>query len=207
MRPAALLLLIEADALRPVLDRAAPDDFDRPSLCEGWSVRDVLAHCGSALDRLVRNDLSDFSPAMNEHDVAQRRSWTLQDVLDELYGSYQAAAPIIDEAEGLADGLGLGEWVHGGDVRDPLGAPDAFCSPGVELAIDLIDDRWRQRDAPALEVTIGDAATRTFGTGPIRGSLTADQATFVRLVAGRPLDASKYTLEADVTTADLLLFS
>jgi hypothetical protein len=46
-RPARLLRA-EHDALLPILRRAAGPAFDRPTACPGWSVRDVLAHCGAA---------------------------------------------------------------------------------------------------------------------------------------------------------------
>jgi uncharacterized protein (TIGR03083 family) len=49
----ARLLLAERDALLPILRRTPADAFDRPTVCAGWTVRDVLAHCGAALQRLA----------------------------------------------------------------------------------------------------------------------------------------------------------
>jgi hypothetical protein len=49
----ARLLLTERAALLPILRRTPADAFDRPTVCAGWTVRDVLARCGSALSRAL----------------------------------------------------------------------------------------------------------------------------------------------------------
>jgi uncharacterized protein (TIGR03083 family) len=59
----ARLLLTERDALLSILRRTPADAFGRPTVCTGWTVRDVLAHCGCALTwavegRLHRSPLS-----------------------------------------------------------------------------------------------------------------------------------------------------
>ena len=143
MRPAAELLQREAAALPPVLAAAPEAAFDRPTVLPGWSVRDVVAHCGAALGQLVRGELGGFTPEENERDLEVRRNWPLAKVIDELLANYPGAATTIDRFDGAADGLGLGEWVHGGDIRDPLGAPDPYTSDGVELALQLIVERAR----------------------------------------------------------------
>jgi uncharacterized protein (TIGR03083 family) len=199
-------LLIESRALAVVLDRAPPDAFDRPSVCTGWSVRDVLAHCGAALGALVNGTLGSFTPEENQRDVDERAAWPLARVLDELFSNYAAAATIVEQAGGGADGLGLGEWIHGGDVRQPLGEADAYASAGVDLAIPLISERSSGRGAPAVEAVV-DGRPIPFGSGPFRGRLVTDTATFVRLVAGRAPDPARYELSGDLTVDDLRLFS
>ena len=119
MSAGSQLLLVEADALPPVLASAAPDDFDLPTVCTGWSVRDVLAHCASALSNLVEGTSSSYSPEDNQRDVDLRSSWPVDRVIEELLAGYAAAAVVIEDAGGAADGLALGEWIHGGDVREP----------------------------------------------------------------------------------------
>ena len=71
---AARLLLTERDALLPILRRTPVDAFDRPTVCTGWTVRDVLAHCGCALTRAAEGRLHRFTPELNEIDVDERRS-------------------------------------------------------------------------------------------------------------------------------------
>ena len=122
------------------------------------------------------------------------------------YPCAAAAAEGIDAAEGLADGLALGEWVHGGDVRDALGHHDAFVSAGIDLALPLLVERSRQRGASAVVVST-DREELRFGVdeGPV-ATLRTDRATFVRLCAGRAPDPSRYHL-VGVDEAALAIFS
>ena len=207
MRDAARLLLIEAAALPLVLDDAPEEALDGPTICTGWSVRDVLAHCGAALTMTASGDRHGFTPEENETDVEQRRTWPLGDVLDELFDGYQAAAAAIDRAGGALDGIGLGEWVHGGDVRGALGAPDAYSSAGSDLAVILLLARSAQLAKPSLETSI-DGETGHFGVDePPQGTLVTDTATFVRLTGGRAPDPDRFTLNPEMSSFDLVLFS
>lgn len=206
MRPAAELLLIEAKALPAVLAGAEPAHFDRPTICDGWSVRDVLAHCAAALTDLVRGDIGGFTSEENQRAVDERSAWPVHEVVAELVNAYPSAARIIDQVGGAADGLALGEWIHGGDVREPLGAPDPYASDGVDLAIELVTQRARDRAAPAVRVEVAGTEVG-FGSGDLAGVLRCDTAaTFIRLVSGRAPDPDRYTLTGAVTVADLLLF-
>jgi uncharacterized protein (TIGR03083 family) len=193
----ARLLLAERDALLPILRRTPPEAFDHPTVCAGWSVRDVLAHCGSALTRLAEGRLHRFTPELNELDVAERRPWPLHAVITELEQGYGAAAPALTAAEGRLDGLALGEWVHGGDVRDALGEPAAYESDGVQDALVLLVDRSRRQAVPATLVRLPDQELRLGAAGdadPVAGLVT-DVATLVRLCAGRSPDPARYRLE------------
>ncbi len=205
MRPAAELLLVESDALRPVLDTAPREAFDRETVCTGWSVRDVLAHCGAALTRTATGDLHSFSPEDNQRDVDERRSWSLDAVLAELFRGYAEAAAAIDTSGGSLDAIGLGEWIHGGDVREPLGAPRPYASAGLDLAVPLLVERSCALQLPGLEATV-DGEKLRFGAGDLVGTLTADGETFVRICGGRRPDASRYELTG-AGVADLALFT
>ena len=205
MRPAAQILLEEAAALRQLLMATPQSDFERPTVCIGWSVRDVLAHCGAALSATAAGTTHGFSPEDNQRDVEERRTWPLEAVLQELYDGYEAAAVAIDGAGGTLDGVGLGEWIHGGDVREALGAADAYVSAGVELAVPLLLERSAGRRAPRIEVTV-DGTVLPFGLGDPAGSVETDTETFVRLCGGRRADPSRYRM-AGATPADLVLFS
>ncbi len=205
MRPAARLLLIEADALGEVLAAAPAAAFDLPTVCDGWSVRDVLAHCGAALTRTASGDLHGFTPEDNQRDVDARRDLPLADVLAELHAGYVDAAAAIDAAGGRLDAIGVGEWMHGGDVREPLGAPDPYSSAGAELAVDLLAERSVATASCTLTVDLG---ARRLRFGPDRepsGALATDVETFVRLCGGRRPDPARYRLSG-ADPADLVLF-
>ncbi len=205
MRPAARILLAEADALPAVLEGRAGSDYARPTVCTGWSVRDVLAHCGAALTAAASGTTHTFTPEDNERDVETRRTWPIDDVLAELYEGYAAAAAAIDEAGGVLDGIGLGEWIHGGDVRDALDAPDPYTSAGVDLAVPLLVERSAARQARRIDVRIG-SEIYGFGVGDAAGSVHTDVETFVRLCSGRRPDPSRYRLDG-IDAADLVLFT
>ena len=204
----ARLLLAERDALLPILRRTPAEAFDRPTACPGWSVRDVLAHCSSALMRTAAGTLHAFTPELNEADVAPRRNWPLADVLAELERGYETAAPAITAAAGHLDGLALGEWIHGGDVREPLGEPGAYAGDGFADACALLASQARHRKAPLVNVTL-PAASLTLGlagAGRPAASLRTDEATLIRLYAGRAADPAAYQLTG-AEAAELAVFA
>ncbi|HSF86890.1 MAG TPA: maleylpyruvate isomerase family mycothiol-dependent enzyme [Acidimicrobiia bacterium] len=205
MRPAAEILLIEASALRPILESAAPGDFDRPTVCTGWSVRDVLAHCAAALTHVAAGTVHRFTPEDNQADVDLRGEWDLDTLLAELWDGYDAAATAIDAAGGLLDGVGIGEWMHGGDVREAIGAPHAYSSEGSDRALELLIERSHSAEKPGIEVLI-DLQPYRFGVGTFEAHLVTDLETFIRLTGDRRPDPDRYRLEG-ATTGGLVLFS
>ncbi|MGH3343342.1 MAG: maleylpyruvate isomerase family mycothiol-dependent enzyme [Carbonactinosporaceae bacterium] len=207
-RPARLLLT-ERAALLPILERTPPESFDRPTILPGWSVRDVMAHCGAALSMAARGTAHAFTAELNEADVAERRAWPLTAVIDELGHGYEAAAAAVTAAGGPLDGLALGEWMHGGDIRDALDGPLAYESEGVEDALVLLIERSRQpqRRVPATRVRCGDRelALGADGEAGPRARLSTDPATLVRLCGGRHPDPRRFTLQG-AHARDYVLF-
>ena len=205
-RPARLLRT-EHDALMPILRRTPEANFNNPTACPGWSVRDVLAHCGSALNRAMTGDLHAFTPEQNEMDVAERRPWPLHDVLSELAAGYLGAGEPIASAGGPLDGIALGEWIHGGDVRDALGEPQAYASEGFDDACALLVERARRRAIPLVEVHIDSRRLVLGAQIPKRSAATlhTDRSTFMRLVSGRPALAADYELTG-ATPEELVVF-
>jgi uncharacterized protein (TIGR03083 family) len=194
----ARLLLAERDALLPILRRTAADAFDRPTVCTGWSVRDVLAHCGAALVRVAEGNLHRFRPEDNEVDVAERRHWPLAAVVDELERGYGLAAPVLTAAGGALDGVALGEWIHGGDIREALDEPRPYESDGVEDALVLLVERSRapRQAIPATRVRLPDRDLQLgiAGAGSLQAELVTDTPTLIRLCSGRRPDPARFRL-------------
>ncbi|MEU5094071.1 maleylpyruvate isomerase family mycothiol-dependent enzyme [Streptomyces sp. NPDC020996] len=195
------LLAAERDALIPLL-RARPDaDFTRPAVaCPGWSVRDVLAHCSSALMRVVesRYEKDVFSPAANDRDIAERAGWTHQQVVDELERGMTEAGPVIAASGGLLDKIALGEWVHGGDVREALGEPGAYGGRPLPAALALLAYVTRKEGRPPLHADLDDL-DEPLRLGDVSGErpparFIGDAPTLVRLYAGRSAAGASYEL-------------
>jgi len=201
------LLRAEHDALLPVLQRTPEPAFGRPTACPGWSVRDVLAHCGSALSRVVTGELHAFTPELNEIDVAERRIWPLARVLSELADGYLEAGPLIGAADGRLDGIALGEWVHGGDVRAALAEPLAYESDGFGDACVLLAERSRRREVPLVEARLpgSDLQLGVARAGRPPATLRTSNAVLIRLFAGRPAESGDYDL-AGATPEELVIF-
>ncbi|MGW7540857.1 maleylpyruvate isomerase family mycothiol-dependent enzyme [Streptomyces sp. NPDC054770] len=196
------LLTVERDALIPLL-RARPDaDFALPTAaCPGWTVRDVLAHCSSALIRVVESRFEPgvFSPESNDRDIAERADWTNAQVLDELErGMTEAGEVIAGRPDGALDRIALGEWVHAGDVRDTLGEPGAYTGAGLPHALFLLARVTRERGQLRLQADLDDV-DEPVHLGEPSGSRTparfmGDAATLVRLYTGRSPDGASYEL-------------
>ncbi|MBG0854385.1 maleylpyruvate isomerase family mycothiol-dependent enzyme [Streptomyces spinoverrucosus] len=195
------LLVVERDQLIPWLRGRTDGDFATPTdACPGWTVRDVLAHCSSALVRAVEGRFEEgvFSPESNERDIAERADWTNARVVDELERGMTEAGPVIAEAGGALDGLALGEWVHAGDVREALGAPGAYAGKGLPYALDLLVRITRERGHVPLHADLDDA-DEPLRFGDTNGERTpgryiGDAPTLVRLYAGRSVDAAAFEL-------------
>lgn len=207
------LLAVERDELVPLLRSRADGDFALPvAACPGWTVRDVLAHCSSALIRVVEKRYEDgvFSPAANDRDIAERADWTNARILDELERGMTEAGPLIGRAGGVLDAIALGEWVHAGDVRVALGEPGAYGGPGLPDALALLGTLTRDRGHVPLHADLDDV-DEPLKLGEVSGDrppgrFIGDAATLVRLYAGRPVDdAAGYEL-AGVEAAELNLF-
>ncbi|MCX3060819.1 maleylpyruvate isomerase family mycothiol-dependent enzyme [Streptomyces beihaiensis] len=194
------LLVSERDALVPLL-RARPDsDFGLRTACPGWTVRDVLAHCSSVLTRVVesRFERGVFGPECNDRDIAERASWTNQQIVDELERGMSEAGAAIAGGDPRLDGVALGEWVHAGDVRDAFGEPGAYGGSGLPAALALLVRGTRERGLTGLHADIDDLDEPVVlgaagGDGP-PARYIGDAPTLVRLCTGRPVIGTRYEL-------------
>ncbi|MET9372692.1 maleylpyruvate isomerase family mycothiol-dependent enzyme [Streptomyces sp. NPDC002992] len=206
------LLRTERDALMPLLRRTPEASFDLRTACPGWTARQVLAHCAAALVRIVEGRLEEgvFLPEANAADVAERESWPLARILDELERGFTEAGPVIAEtADGTLDAVALGEWVHAGDVREAFGEPGAYCGASLELALPLLSVTSRRRETPALVAVLRDHPDPVSLGNAIAGRPPAhyegDAPTLIRLYSGRPLVRTRYTLTG-ATEQELLIY-
>lgn len=133
----------ERGALADLLETLAPEEWDRPSLCAGWSVRDVATHLSTGPDYDLRSTVAAAVRARGSynrmvHDEAQRRSRrpTAEIVADfrRLDGSRRVPS-IVTYREALLDIL-----VHTQDIVIPLGRTHDM---PIEAARDSAARAWR----------------------------------------------------------------
>ncbi|MGW6058335.1 maleylpyruvate isomerase family mycothiol-dependent enzyme [Streptomyces sp. NPDC055189] len=206
------LLCTERDLLIPLLRGAEDAAYDIRTCCPGWTVRHMLAHCGSALMRVVesRFEKGVYSPESNERDIAERAGWSNSRVVDELERGMTEAGALIAKAEGRLDGVALGEWIHAGDVREAWGLSGAYSGSGTPDALALLAGRSRVVKTPLLHADVdGRDEPLLLGAGggvapPAR--YIGDAATLIRVCAGRPLTGTRYEL-AGGKEADFAIFS
>ncbi|MFF3609416.1 maleylpyruvate isomerase family mycothiol-dependent enzyme [Streptomyces sp. NPDC002463] len=207
------LLRTERDLLMPLLRRTPEEAYELRTACPGWTARQVLAHCGAALVRIVEDRLEEgvFLPEANACDVADREDWPLDRILDELERGLTEAGPVIAAREdGRLDAVALGEWVHAGDVREAFGEPGAYCGEALDLALPLLSMTSRRRETPRLIGDLADRSGRQVSLGnAIEGRPAArfrgDAATLIRIYAGRPLVRTRYALTG-ATEQELLIY-
>ncbi len=96
-------LRAERGATLEILKSLSDDEWNAPSGCEGWAVRDVVAHMGSILHGVVdptkMPDVSSGTEAAMEVPVAERREWTIEEVLDEFETFSDQAANVFTMAQ------------------------------------------------------------------------------------------------------------
>ncbi|MDX2560211.1 maleylpyruvate isomerase family mycothiol-dependent enzyme [Streptomyces sp. TX20-6-3] len=207
------LLRTERDLLMPLLRRTPEEAYELRTACPGWTARQVLAHCGAALVRIVEDRLEEgvFLPEANACDVAEREDWPLGRILDELERGLTEAGPVIAAREdGRLDAVALGEWVHAGDVREAFGEPGAYCGKALELALPLLTVTSRKRETPRLVGVLEDGTLPRVSLGnEIAGRPPAvfkgDASTLIRIYAGRPLVRTRYELSG-ATEQELLIY-
>ncbi|MFF0477155.1 maleylpyruvate isomerase family mycothiol-dependent enzyme [Streptomyces sp. NPDC004284] len=207
------LLRTERDLLMPLLRRTPEEAYELRTACPGWTARQVLAHCGAALVRIVEDRLEEgvFLPEANACDVAEREDWPVARILDELERGLTEAGPVIASREdGRLDAVALGEWVHAGDVREALGEPGAYCGAALDLALPLLSVTSRRRETPRLVGVLEGREDHPVALGnEIEGRPEArfhgDAATLIRIYSGRPLVRTRYELTG-ATEHELLIY-
>ena len=212
-----------------VLDGRSPVDFDAPTACPGWSVRDVLAHLvgfermlqGEALPEhegafpdYVRNPIGEINEAV----VAAWRRRPLGELREAFH---RTTADSLARLRGLSDpaweavGWGpegerpyhrfmetrvLDSWIHLGDVRDALGLEGDDHGPGEAVVLG--------RFGAALPFVLGRRVAAPEGTRvaiALRGERAARHVVAIEDGRGVAL-ASEAGAESELVTSTALFW-
>jgi uncharacterized protein (TIGR03083 family) len=121
------------------------DQWDVPSLCDGWRVRDVVSHMcvgyttpmPTLLAKVAKRGFS-VPKASYQESIAFASARTPEEilaVLDDIHTNdvRRGIAKVIKPTEGLVDHL-----IHHQDIRRPLGKPRAMPKDRLVAALDVI---------------------------------------------------------------------
>jgi uncharacterized protein (TIGR03083 family) len=168
--------VIDAQRLKlaSLLDQLSPGDWAQPSLCAGWTIRDVAAHL--TLQQLGLADavamMARWRGSLDRtiHDAACRRAaaWQADQIIASIRGMVGSRRHNIGVTylETLTDIL-----VHGQDIAIPLGRHHDIPPPAAATAISrVLSMRWpppfpAARKAEGFRFTATDISWST-GEGP-----------------------------------------
>jgi len=139
------LRLDEMGAISEFLHGLDPDQWDHPSLCDGWRVRDVVSHMcvgyttgfptmvvklarrGFNVPNASRDESVDFGTEHQPDEILATFDTIRRDNIR------RGITRIIKPQEGLVDHL-----IHHQDIRRPLQAPRVVPEPRLVAALDVI---------------------------------------------------------------------
>ena len=137
--------LQELASLSECLHDLDDDQWDVPSLCEGWRVRDVVSHMcvgyttpmPTMLAKVAKRGFK-VPKASYEESIAfasARTPTEILAVLDDIHTNdvRRGIAKVIKPTEGLVDHL-----IHHQDIRRPLGLPRAMPEDRLVAALDVV---------------------------------------------------------------------
>lgn len=137
--------LAELAAISELLHELSDDQWDVPSLCDGWRVRDVISHMCvgyttpmATMVRKVARRRFNVPRASYEESIAFGSAHTPAEilaVLDEIHTKdvRKGIAKVIKPTEGLVDHL-----IHHQDIRRPLGMPREMPADRLVAALDVV---------------------------------------------------------------------
>ncbi|HEY5663932.1 MAG TPA: maleylpyruvate isomerase family mycothiol-dependent enzyme [Ilumatobacter sp.] len=211
------------DSLEALLAGLTDEQWATPSLCPGWTVRDVVVHLGS-IEHMM---LGEAPGAFGESIPFQKAADWMGEVaeldhreLRERFGGLVAARR--RELAGLgADDLAVASltpvgpgtygrflavrvfdfWVHEQDIRQPLGLFGHEGGPAAEMAIDEIDRSLGYIVGKKIGLPDGMSITIEID-GPVQRAMHVAVTGRATVVAA--LDRPDVTLRTDSTTFALL---
>jgi len=162
----------ERRALLDLLETLSPDQWNTPSLCDGWRVRDVVGHIVSSTSVSIWRAAGAMISSgfkINRYlakDGRKRGAATPEELIEQ----FRRALPTTSHPPGQSSLAMLEDVIiHQIDIRLPLGHPRAVPLGRMRLVADYLDGNGfypgkRLADGLRLEATDTDWAT---GHGPL----------------------------------------
>lgn len=199
-------LKTERERLTAYLEALPEGAWDKESLCEGWTIKDVMAHAvGIASDVANRRLDGVGSPEQNQRQVDERKDRSPRELLDEWNDQgallEQGLLDLDDEfwnapyTENFNVGQALQRmvediWVHAHDVRIPLG-DEPIDGPGLYSTLEVANREWDVRiprlapEVGSLDVSAGEFSGSVKAAGDAAVTITGDPITLALVSTGR----------------------
>jgi uncharacterized protein (TIGR03083 family) len=203
-------LRTERERLTAYLEGLPEAAWDKESLCEGWTVKDLMAHVvGIASDVANRRLDGVGSVEQNQRQVVERKGRSPRELLDE----WKTEGALLEDGVRALDdefwsapyteNFNVGQalqrmvediWTHGQDIRIPLGDGTEF-GPGTISTLE-VGSRELEMRLPRLAPTVatlaidaGDFSHTVLGPGELDVSISGDPVTLALVSTGRiPLE-------------------
>jgi uncharacterized protein (TIGR03083 family) len=199
-------LKTERDTLVSYLKGLSESDWNKGSLCEGWTVRDVVSHLvGNAADLAAQNVEGVGTVEYNQRQVDERTHTSIYELLsewDEQGPAYEAGIAALPKEMWEADYPPWGTvgealermlediWVHRQDIRLALG-DDVDAGPGIGAVVHVsafeLPVRSKEKNVPlgTVDLDLGEHSTSVpIGDGPDL-KISGDAATYALVATGR----------------------
>lgn len=202
-----------------------PEDFEKPTDCPGWTVKDVISHIvameawlgGEPIPSVevppydhIRNDVGRFTEIGVEH----RRGLTGEEVVDELdevlalrqsqlYAGDLTADSVIDGPFGPAPAATVLSrrifdiWTHEQDIREAIGRPGDLDTAAASVTMERIELGMPRVVARTAGVAPGNVVIIDV-TGPVVGRVGVR----VEDHEGKALGVPLFTGEASTTPSE-----
>lgn len=196
----------EREALTAYLESLPEAAWDKQSLCTDWTVKQLMAHTiGIASDVANRRLDGVGSPEANQRQVDERADRTPRELLDEWRSEGKLLEDGILELDDAfwtapySDNFTVGQalqrmvediWVHGQDIRIPLGDPTTS-SPALISTLEVgsrdLENRLPRLAPEVGTVTIqaGAFSSSVSGPGTKNVTISGDPITLGLVSTGR----------------------
>ncbi len=171
--------------------------WDAPSRCQGWAVRDVAAHVYGTAHDVLAGTVGQRTP---EQEAEAHRHLSPRELAAELRRVAAELVPLaatLDSDEAWASpspapDLSIGEgmlalwydtWIHGDDIRAAVGFP-AVHGEGLTAAVAHVHEQLVRREYGPVRLALAGLPELTVGQ-PNGHSVAAEPHHFVMVATGR----------------------
>ena len=199
-------LRVERERLTAYLEALPEPAWDKPSLCDGWTVRDLMSHVVGVASDVANRRLDGVGTAeQNQRQVDERKGRSPREILDEWNDQGKlledGVLALTDDFWNApyTDNFNVGQalqrmvediYVHGHDARIPLG-DEPVDGPGMISTLEVASRDLHNRlpglapDVGIVSIEAGEFSSTVTGPGSTNVRITGDPITLALVSTGR----------------------